>query len=161
MISWLPFSASVFLSKAWLCVTLCPAQHHKLGPFTTVSDNLEDRISIHPQAYASLSPHPQPTHLSWWHEQDGVIDLSEASCQRVAFGNQTILLSCSRQHFPWSGIRPAIIFISNSRDRIARNVMLCPWQPRRGGLKSNVFEVAFSALSSKWSALKHTASTVI
>lgn len=91
-----------------------------------------------------------PTYHGWY-GQDGVIDLSKASCQRIAFGNQMILLSCSRQHVPWSGIRPAII--RNSRDRIACNVMLCPWQPRRGGL-IDVFEETFSALFSKWSTVE-------
>lgn len=156
------FSFCLPLKDSIMCNPMPRHNTTSLDPFTAVSDNLEDRIAIHPQAFFPSFFFNPPTYHGW-HGQDSVIDLSKASCQRVAFGNQTILLGCCRQHGPWSGIRPAII--CNSRDRIACNVMLCPWQPRRGGLvaffKSNVFEEAFAALSSKWSALIHTASTVI
>lgn len=146
------FSPCPPLKDSIMCNPMPRHNIASLDPFTAVSDNLDDRIAIHPRAYASLffsSPDP-PTYRGW-HGQDGVIDLSKASCQRVAFGTQTALLPCSRQHSPWSGIRPAII--CNSGDRSARHVMLCPWQPRRGGViaffKNIVVEGAFSALSSK------------
>lgn len=94
-----------------------------LVPFTAFSDNPEKQ-----QCYSSAGLW-LPFYASEWHRGNGVIDLSKLSCQRVAFGNQMILHSCSRQRSPWSGIRPAII--CNSSDSIAHNVMLCPWQPVR------------------------------
>lgn len=138
------YSPSVLLSKTWLCVTLCPGKHYKLGTIHHCFQQ-EDSIPIHSQAYDGLFLNPPTYHR--WYGQDGVIDLSKASCQRIAFGNQTSLLSCSLQHVPWSGIRPPIA--CNSGDRIACIVILYPWRSRRGGLIA-VFDAAFSALFSTW-----------
>lgn len=123
LISMLPYSTSVLLSKAWLYVTV--------RPWTT------------PQAWTHSPPFPttSTTELLFikglisafcpfcrWHRLDSLMDLSKASRQRVAFGNQTVTLSCSQQHSPWSGIRPAIV--CSSRNTIACNVILCYWQAR-------------------------------
>ena len=103
-------SASVLLSKTWLCVTLYAlASATSLDPFTTVSDS----IDIHPQACASLPTSVllffTPLIYHRWRGHDGVIDPWKARCPPdggggggggVVFGNQTALLSYSRAARP-------------------------------------------------------------
>lgn len=84
-----------------------------------------------------------------WHEQDGVIDLSKASCQTAAFGNETLLLGCSGQHSAWSGSVPLLSVMAQIG---LHNVMWRPWQARL--LQKKQFENTFSALSSKWPTWK-------
>lgn len=65
--------------------------HLKLFPTTR-----EDQIAIHSPVSACFFLSTSQ-HCASGLEEYGVIDLSKRSCQRIAFGNQMILLCCSQQ----------------------------------------------------------------
>lgn len=65
--------------------------HLQLFPTTR-----EDQIAIHSPVSACFFLSTSQ-HSSGGREEFGVIDLSKRSCQRIAFGNQMILLCCSQQ----------------------------------------------------------------
>lgn len=76
------FSLCPPLKDSIMCNPMPRHNTTSLDAYTAVSDNLEDRIAIHPGAHASLFFFFIPPTYRGWHGQDGVIDLSKASCQR-------------------------------------------------------------------------------
>ena len=135
-----PHSASVLLSKTWLCVTLYAlASAPSLDPFTTVSDS----IDIHPQACASLPTSVllffTPLIYHRWRGHDGVIDPWKARCPPDGGGGgggvresdcSSQLLSGGTANDQESG---QLLSVTGG-DGIDCDVVLCPWQPQRGGL---------------------------